>query len=58
MSETNYLYWAALAQVPQLGARLEARLLRAFGSPEAIFRASLTTLSPRAPPDGWSPAPA
>jgi DNA processing protein len=44
MSEDNYLYWAALAQVPQLGARLEARLLRAFGDPEAIFRASLTAL--------------
>jgi DNA processing protein len=44
MGEDRYLYWAALALVPQLGARLEARLLRAFGSPEAVFRASLTEL--------------
>lgn len=44
MSEDRYLYWVALAQVPGLGARLEARLLRAFGNPEAIFRASLTSL--------------
>lgn len=44
MSDERYLYWAALAQVPGLGARLEARLLRAFGTPEAIFRASLTAL--------------
>ena len=26
MSEDRYLYWVALAQVPGLGARLEARL--------------------------------
>jgi len=44
MSEDRYLYWVALAQVQGLGARLEARLLRAFGNPEAIFRASLTSL--------------
>ena len=44
MSEDRYLYWVALAQVPGLGARLEARLLRAYGNPEAIFRASLTSL--------------
>lgn len=44
MSDERYLYWAALAQVSGLGARLEARLLRAFGTPEAIFRAPLTQL--------------
>ncbi len=44
MGEDRYLFWAALALVPQLGARLEARLLRAFGSPDGVFHASLTEL--------------
>lgn len=38
------LYWLALAVTPGLAARLTARLLRHFGSPEAVFRASLTEL--------------
>jgi DNA processing protein len=38
------LYWLALSVTPGLAARLTARLLRHFGSPEAVFRASLTEL--------------
>ena len=38
------LYWLALAVTPGLAARLTARLLRHFGAPEAVFRASLTEL--------------
>jgi DNA processing protein len=38
------LGWLALARTPGLGARLAARLLREFGTPEAVFRASLTSL--------------
>lgn len=38
------LYWLALGVTPGLGARLSARLLRNFSSPEAVFRASLTEL--------------
>ncbi len=38
------LYWLALAVAPGLAARLTARLLRHFGTPEAVFRASLTEL--------------
>jgi len=38
------LYWLALAVTPGLAARLTARLLRQFGSPEAVFHASLTAL--------------
>jgi len=44
MIADSYLGWVALAVAPGLGARLAARLLRQFGSPEAIFRASLTEL--------------
>ena len=38
------LHWLALAVTPGLASRLTAKLLRAIGSPEAIFRASLTEL--------------
>jgi DNA processing protein len=44
MERDSYLGWAALALVPGLGARLAGKLLRAFGGPEAVFRASLTAL--------------
>jgi DNA processing protein len=37
-------HWLALAVTPGLASRLTAKLLRAIGSPEAIFRASLTEL--------------
>jgi DNA processing protein len=38
------LPWLALRLTPGLGARLAAKLLRQFGSPQEIFRASLTEL--------------
>ena len=38
------LPWLALHLSPGLGSRLAGRLLREFGSPEAVFRASLTEL--------------
>ena len=38
------LHWLALGLTPGLGARLTGKLLRHFGSPEAIFRAPLTEL--------------
>src|SRR5579864_7051008 len=38
------LSWLALALTPGLACRLSARLLKRFGSPEGIFRASLTDL--------------
>jgi DNA processing protein len=38
------LYWLALGLTPGLGARLTARLLEHFGTPEKVFRASLTEL--------------
>lgn len=38
------LSWLALTLTPGLGARLCARLLRTFGSPEDVFRAPLTGL--------------
>jgi DNA processing protein len=38
------LPWLALRLTSGLGARLAGKLLRQFGSPEAIFRASLTEL--------------
>jgi DNA processing protein len=44
MQPDRYLGWLALALVPGLGARLAGKLLRQFGSPEAIFAASLTSL--------------
>jgi DNA processing protein len=44
MDPGQYLGWLALALTPGLGARMAGKLLREFGSPEAIFSASLTAL--------------
>jgi|SRR5579863_3512302 len=44
MDSDQYLGWLALALTPGLGARNAGKLLREFGSPEAIFNASLTAL--------------
>ena len=44
MDSSQYLGWLALALTPGLGARLTGRLLREFGSPDAVFNASLTAL--------------
>ncbi|MFZ3218064.1 MAG: DNA-processing protein DprA [Candidatus Acidiferrales bacterium] len=44
MAPEEYLGWLALALTPGLGARMAGKLLRALGSPEAIFNASLTEL--------------
>jgi DNA processing protein len=44
MDPTQYLGWLALALTPGLGARMAGKLLRAMGSPDAIFSASLTEL--------------
>lgn len=44
MDSDQYLGWFALALTPGLGARTAGKLLREFGSPEAIFNASLTAL--------------
>ena len=44
MDLDHSLPWLALRLTPGLGARLAAKLLRQFGSPEEIFRASLTEL--------------
>ena len=38
------LDWVSLSMTPGLGSRLTGKLLRQFGSPEGIFRASLTEL--------------
>jgi DNA processing protein len=38
------LHWLALSMTPGIASRLSARLLDEFGSPEEIFRASLTHL--------------
>jgi DNA processing protein len=38
------LDWLSLSMTPGLGSRLAGKLLRRFGSPEHIFRASLTEL--------------
>jgi DNA processing protein len=40
----RYLAWVALALTPGLGTRTAGKLPQAFGSPEAIFAASLTAL--------------
>jgi DNA processing protein len=40
MELDHSLSWLALALTPGLAARLSARLLRRFGSPEGVFRAS------------------
>ena len=44
MPSDSYLAWLALGLTPGLGARLAGKLLREFGSPEAVFAASLTAL--------------
>jgi DNA processing protein len=44
MDSNQYLGWLALALTPGLGARMAGKLLREFGSPEAVFNASLTSL--------------
>ena len=44
MDSSQYLGWLALALTPGLGARMAGKLLRVFGSPDAIFNASLTAL--------------
>jgi len=44
MQLDHSLSWLALALTSGLAARLSARLLRRFGSPEGVFRASLTDL--------------
>jgi DNA processing protein len=44
MDSDRYLGWLALALTPGLGARTAGKLLREFGSPDAIFSASLTAL--------------
>jgi DNA processing protein len=38
------LPWLALTMTPGIAARLSARLLREFGSPDGVFHASLTRL--------------
>ncbi len=44
MEADEYLEWLALALTPGLGSRMAGKLLREFGSPDAIFNASLTAL--------------
>lgn len=44
MHANDYMGWIALALTPGLGARTAGKLLGEFGSPAAIFNASLTTL--------------
>jgi DNA processing protein len=44
VSNDHHLGWLALALTPGLGARQAGNLLRTFGSPAAIFAASLTSL--------------
>ena len=44
MEPDSYLGWVGLALTPGVGARLAGKLLRQLGSPEAVFRASLTEL--------------
>jgi DNA processing protein len=44
MHSDDYLGWVALALTPGLGARTAGKLLREFGSPDAIFNASLMAL--------------
>jgi excinuclease UvrABC nuclease subunit len=40
----QYLGWVALALTTGLGPRLAGKLLKEFGTPEAVFNASLTAL--------------
>jgi DNA processing protein len=44
MQPDQYLGWLALGLTPGLGPRMAGKLLQDFGSPEAIFSASLTAL--------------
>jgi len=44
MEPEQYLAWMALALTPGLGARMAGKLLREFGSAEAVFNASITAL--------------
>lgn len=44
MNDDRYMHWLALALTPNLGARTSGKLLRQFGSPQAVFHASLTEL--------------
>jgi DNA processing protein len=44
MQPDQYLGWLALGLTPGLGPRMAGKLLRDFGSPEAIFNASLSAL--------------
>src|SRR5277367_28442 len=44
MHSDDYIGWLALALTPGLGARTAGKLLREFGSPDAVFNASLTAL--------------
>jgi DNA processing protein len=44
MELASSLPWLALALTPGLAARLSARLLKEFGSPDEVFRASLPRL--------------
>ncbi|HYA97722.1 MAG TPA: DNA-processing protein DprA [Methylomirabilota bacterium] len=44
MGPDSSLSWLALTLTPGIAARLSARLLRRFGSPEEVFRAPLTGL--------------
>ncbi|HEY6903803.1 MAG TPA: DNA-processing protein DprA [Candidatus Acidoferrales bacterium] len=44
MHPDDYVGWLALALTPGLGARTAGKLLLEFGSPDAIFDASLTSL--------------
>jgi len=44
MDAHDYLGWIALALTPGLGARTAGKLLSQFGTPDAVFSASLTAL--------------
>ncbi len=44
MESDQYLGWVALALTPGLGPRLAGKLLAEFGTPAAVFNASLTAL--------------
>lgn len=39
-----FLPWLAMTMTPGIAARLSARLLREFGSPDGVFHASLAHL--------------
>src|SRR6202795_1630656 len=56
MESDQYLGWLALALTPGLGARMAGKLLQEFGSPEAIFNASLTSLEARRLPSALAQA--